>query len=227
MEQANAILQEFLPPFNHRFAVAAEQPETAYWPVPVEFSLTETINISHTRKVARDTTVKYQWRVLQLLPSKERPSYSGLRVELLERADGELVIRYQGEPIDFQEATLRSPALWGEGSGSFPSPESSEAAGGLANGHPDDDQRKLLAGLDSSVRRKAKAKKATDQGRGTQGNPLRHQLHRTPTPTQQARWERCNRPGAKVSLSGSLPRNWACRATLSESTPKRRTRPPN
>ena len=169
--------------------MAAEQPEQAYRPVPVELSLTETVSIRHTRKVARDNTIKYQWRVLQLLPSKERPSYAGLRVELLERADGELMIRYQGEPIDFQEATLRSPALWGEGTGSFPSPESSEAAGGLANGHLDDDQRKLLAGLESSVRRKAKAKKATGQGRGTQGNPLRHQLNRTPTPTQQARWE--------------------------------------
>ena len=30
MEQANAVLQEFLPRFNHRFAVTAEQPETAY-----------------------------------------------------------------------------------------------------------------------------------------------------------------------------------------------------
>ena len=189
MEEANAVLQEFLPLFNARFAVAAEQPEQAYRPVPEELSLTETVSIRHTRKVARDNTVKYQWRVLQLLPSKERPSYAGLRVELLERADGELMIRYQGEPIDFQEATLRSPALWGEGTGSFPSPESSEAAGGLANGHLDDDQRKLLAGLESSVRRKAKAKKATGQGRGTQGNPLRHQLNRTPTPTQQARWE--------------------------------------
>ena len=189
LEQANAILQEFLPRFNARFAVAAEQPEQAYRPVPVELSLTETVSIRHTRKVARDNTIKYQWRVLQLLPSKERPSYAGLRVELLERADGELMIRYQGEPIDFQEATLRSPALWGEGTGSFPSPESSEVAGGLANGHLDDEQRKLLAGLESSVRRKAKAKKATGQGRGTQGNPLRHQLNRTPTPTQQARWE--------------------------------------
>ena len=27
------------------------------------------------------------------------------------------------------------------------------------------------------------------RGRGTQGNPLRHQLNRTPTPTQRARWE--------------------------------------
>ena len=205
MEQANAILQEFLPLFNARFAVAAEQPEQAYRPVPEELSLTETVSIRHTRKVARDNTIKYQWRVLQLLPSKERPSYAGLRVELLERADGELMIRYQGEPIDFQEATLRSPALWGEGTGSFPSPESSEAAGGLANGHLDDDQRKLLAGLESSVRRKAKAKKATGQGRGTQGNPLRHQLHRTPIPPSRLAGKRCNRPGAKVSLSRHCP----------------------
>ena len=213
--------------FNHRFAVAAEQAETAYRPVPEDLSLTETVSIRHTRKVARDNTVKYQWRVLQLLPGAERPSYAGLQVELLERADGELMLRYQGEPIDFQEATLRSPALWGEGSGSFPSPEGPEVAGDQANGHLDGDQRKLLAGLESSVRRKAKAKKATGQGRGTQGNPLRHQLHRTPTPPSRLAGKRFNRPGAKVSRSGPLPRNWVCRATLSESTPKRRTRPPN
>ena len=117
MEQANAVLQEFLPRFNHRFAVTSEQPETAYRPVPEDLSITETVSIRHTRKVARDNTVKYQWRFLQLLPSKERPSYSGLRVDLLERSDGELMIRYQGETVDFQEETLRSPALWGEGSG--------------------------------------------------------------------------------------------------------------
>ena len=156
MEQANDILQEFLPRFNARFAVAAEQPEQAYRPVPADLSLTETVSIRHTRKVARDNTVKYQSRVLQLLPSKERPSYAGLRVEVLERADGELMIRYQGEGVDFQEAALGSPALWGEGSGSFPSPEGSEVADDAANGHLDDEQRKLLAGLVSSVRRKAK-----------------------------------------------------------------------
>ena len=35
--------------------------------------------------MARDNTVKYQWRVLQLLPEAERPSYAGLRVDVLER----------------------------------------------------------------------------------------------------------------------------------------------
>ena len=184
MEEANAVLQEYLPRFNKRFAVAAEQPETAYRPVPEDLSLTETVSIHHTRKAARDNTVKYQWRVLQLLPGVERPSYAGLQVEVLERADGEQMIRYQGETVDFQEEALRTPALWGEGSGSFPSPEGSEVADGLANGHLDRDQRKLLAALESSVEKRAKARKAAAQAK-----PVRHQLIRTPTSTQQARWD--------------------------------------
>ena len=184
MEEANAVLQEYLPRFNQRFAVAAEQPETAYRPVPEDLSLTETVSIKHTRKVARDNTVKYQWRVLQLLPGAERPSYAGLRVEVLERADGELMLRYQGEMIDFQEEVLRSPALWGDGSGTFPTWEVPEIAGELPAGHLDRDQRKLLAALESSVEKRAKAKKAAAQAK-----PVRHQLKRTPTATQRARWE--------------------------------------
>ena len=103
---------------------------------------------------------------------------------MLERADGELLIRYQGEVVDYQEETLRSPALWGDGSGTFPSGEGPEAAGELTSGHLDRDQRKLLAALESSVEKRAKAKKAAALGK-----PVRHQLQRTPTATQQARWE--------------------------------------
>ena len=117
MNEANEFLQEFLPRFNARFAVAAEQPAKAYRPVPEDLSLTETVSIRHTRKVARDNTVKYRWRELQLLPEADRPSYAGLQVELLERADGELMLRYQGEVVDFQEGEPPAASLWGEGTG--------------------------------------------------------------------------------------------------------------
>ena len=180
MDQANAVLQEFLPRFNQRFSVAAEQPETAYRPVPEDLSLTETVSIRHTRKVARDNTVKYRWRVLQLLPGAERPSYAGLRIEVLERADGELMLRYQGEAVDFQEAGQRPSALWGEGTGSFPMPGGLEEADDQDGSHLDREQRKLLAELESKVEKRAKTRKT---------GPLRHQLIRTPTSTQQARWE--------------------------------------
>ena len=97
--------------------------QCAYRPVPVELSLTETICIKDTRKVARDNTVKYHWRVLQLLLGAERPSYAGLRVDVLEGADGELMIRYQGEAVDYQEGPPPSSALWGAASACSPGPE--------------------------------------------------------------------------------------------------------
>ena len=182
IDDAKDVLEKFLPRFNARFAVAAEHPETAYRPVPAELSLTETICLKDTRKVARDNTVKYQWRVLQLLPEAERPSYAGLRVDVLERADGELMIRYQGEAVDFQEGPPPSSALWGTDSGCSPDPGLQEATDGVAHSHLNVAQRERLSTLES-------AGKEASEGRGAKGKPVRHQLHRTPTSTQQARWE--------------------------------------
>ena len=189
IDQAKEVLQEFLPRFNARFAVAAEHPETAYRPVPDELSLTETICIKDTRKVARDNTVKYHWRVLQLLPEAERPSYAGLRVEVLERADGELLIRYQGEAVDFQEGPPSSSALWGAGSIGSPRPELHEVAGSPANGHLNEAQSKLLAALESSDEDEASVEGVATKSRGGKAKPVRHSLHRTPSQAQKARWE--------------------------------------
>ena len=72
--QATAVLRDFLPRCNARFAVQPEYPEAAYRPVSPELCLSEILCFKHTRKVARDNTVKYHWRVLQLLPDQERPS---------------------------------------------------------------------------------------------------------------------------------------------------------
>ena len=195
IDQAKEVLQEFLPKFNARFAVAAEHPETAYRPVPAELSLAETICIKDTRKVARDNTVKYQWRVLQLLPGAERPSYAGLRVDVLERADGELMIRYQGEAVDFQDGPPPSSALWGAASACSPGPEQQEGAYGVVNSHLNEAQRERLAALESSNDDEANDEDAATMGRGGKGKPLRHQLLRTPTETQQARWEAVQQAG--------------------------------
>ncbi len=189
IDEASLVLREYLPRFNTRFPVAAEQPEPAYRPVPEELSLTETVCLKDTRKVARDNTVKYQWRVLQLLPGAERPSYAGLRVDVLERADGELMIRYQGQAVDFQEGPPPSSALWGQGTGHSPSAEGRDTGGEQAASHLDEDQRKLLAALESPVEKRARVKSAAVKGRTGEAKPLRHQLHRMPTATQKARWE--------------------------------------
>ena len=65
--QATAVLRDFLPRFNARFAVQPEHPDAAYRPVAADLCLSETLCFKHTRKVGRDNTVKYHWRVLQLL----------------------------------------------------------------------------------------------------------------------------------------------------------------
>ena len=191
IDQAKEVLQEFLPRFNSRFAVAAEHPETAYRPVPAELSLTETICIKDTRKVARDNTVKYQWRVLQLLPGAERPNYAGLRVDVLERANGELMIRYQGEAVHYQEGAPSS-ALWGAASACSLSPEQQEGADGVVKSHLNEAQQERLAALESSESyddNETNDEDVATRVRGGKRKPGRHKLHRTPTETQQARWE--------------------------------------
>ena len=232
IDQAKEVLQEFLPKINARFAVPAEHPETAYRPVPAQLSLTETICIKDTRKVARDNTVKYHWRVLQLLPGAERPSYAGLGVDVLERADGELppeMIRYQGEAVDYQEGPPPSSALWGAASACSPGPEQQEGADGVVNSHLNEAQRERLAALESSEssdNNEANDEDVATRVRGGKRKPVRHQLRRTPTETQQARWEavRYNRPGSRGFPSGPSPGSWAWTETPPESTPWRRLR---
>ena len=82
-----------------------------------------------------------------MLPGAERPSYAGLRVDVLERSDGEPMIRYHGEAVDFQEGPPPSSALWGADSGCSPGPESQEATGGVVHSHLNVTQRELLAAL--------------------------------------------------------------------------------
>ena len=65
----------------------------------------------HLRQVPGDNTVKYQLRTLQLLPTQERPSYAGVKVEVLERSDGQLMVQHEGKVIAHQEAPPESGAL--------------------------------------------------------------------------------------------------------------------
>ena len=60
--QANQVLEQFIPHFNAQFAVRPELPDAAYRPVDPALNLTGILCFKHPRKVARDNTVKYNWR---------------------------------------------------------------------------------------------------------------------------------------------------------------------
>lgn len=104
LEEANRVLAEFLPRFNQRFGVPAAQPESAYRIVGPELDLAGVLCIKELRRVAKDNTVQYHGRALQLFPDVERPSYAGARVEVQERLDGRLLVRHQGKLLTPQDA---------------------------------------------------------------------------------------------------------------------------
>ena len=99
IDQANAVLRDFLPGLNKRFHVIAPQPRIVYRPLDSSICLEETLSLKRSRRVARDNTVNYGKLTLQLPLYQEWPLYAGLLVEVLERSDGRIQIQYGAEVI--------------------------------------------------------------------------------------------------------------------------------
>ena len=181
IEEANRVLRGFLPRFNERFGVPPDHPESAYRPVDSDLDVAGILCFKHRRKVARDNTVKYNWHTLQLLPSIERPSYAGAQVEVQERLDGQLVVRYKDRTIPTQEAPPRPGVL--------------RAFNGarvdrFVNGGIQTHLRERLAALESVS---VKGEQAIADGASRNGtNRVRKRSalpRRKPTPRQRARWK--------------------------------------
>ena len=96
MEEAKAVLKQFLPRFNRRFRVPPQCPEPAFRAVGPELSLRQILCFKHRRRVARDNTVKFQRYTLQLLPSQQRRSYAGAVLVVLEGLDGRQSLQHEG-----------------------------------------------------------------------------------------------------------------------------------
>ena len=178
IEEANVVLKEFLDRFNARFGVAAQHPEAAYRPLEPDVCLDTTICFRHSRRVARDNTVKYRWRTLQLLPGTERRSYAGAVVDVLEGLDGQLAVLYQGEIIPSQEAPPRPGILRSFNGSSSHGPPPHGDLNGLGRRWA-----ATLAALDAEM----------DAGDADDNVAVRVRKapamqHMKPTPLQTARW---------------------------------------
>jgi len=125
--EANLVLWEFLHRFNERFGVPAAQSGQAYRPISLETDTDGILCLKERRRVARDNTVQYHQRTLQLFPDADRTSYTGAYVEVQERLDGQILACYKGKLLTPQDApplaaTLRAqtneipdyPAFWKE-----------------------------------------------------------------------------------------------------------------
>ena len=127
LTEANLVLSDFLPRFNERFGVPAAQLGQAYRSISPELDLDGIFCIKERRRVARDNTVQYHKRTLQLFPDADKLSYAGAYVEIQERLSGQILACYKGKILTPQDApplaaTLRTkakdipeyPALWKE-----------------------------------------------------------------------------------------------------------------
>ena len=147
IDQANAVLRDFLPRFNSQFRVPAQQSQPAYRSLDTSLHLERVLCLKHLRQVARDNTVKYQLRTLQLLPAQERPSYVGVKVEVLERSDGQLMVQYQGKVIAHQEAPSKAGALRAAQGTLAPTPEMAQVVRNLSQHGLTRSQLQRLAAL--------------------------------------------------------------------------------
>ncbi len=110
IDEANAALEAFLPRFNERFGVPAARQELGYRPVDLSLDIDAALCFKEKRRVARDNTVQYYGKTLQIFPGTERRSYARTRVEVQERLNGRLVVCYHGKVLNPEEAP--PPAIY-------------------------------------------------------------------------------------------------------------------
>lgn len=89
---ANAYIREvYLPEHNARFAVAAEEPGSAFVAATPE-QWRDVLCVQETRQVGNDNTVRWKGRVLQIPPSSLRPHFVRAKVRLHEYPDGAIAL---------------------------------------------------------------------------------------------------------------------------------------
>jgi transposase len=114
-EQANALLEDYLPRFNAQFGVPAAQEGTAYRPLPPGLKLDELMCFKYERVVAADNTVQFGPQRIQVVAGPQRRSDARATVEVHEHFDGSLSIHYAGACLASTEAPLEAPRLRSRG----------------------------------------------------------------------------------------------------------------
>jgi len=88
LDDADQVLQRFLPGFNSRFAVPPAQPGSSYRPWPAGLQPDTVFCFKHERVVAKDNTLSFNGHRLPIAPGRNRSSYARCRVELHQLLNG-------------------------------------------------------------------------------------------------------------------------------------------
>jgi len=94
MDDANRFLkQAFLPEFNKRFCVPAQEAQNAFVPwISGNIKLDDILCIQDQRTVNNDNTISYKGKILQIPGDEFRYSYRKAKIKIHEYIDGEIAI---------------------------------------------------------------------------------------------------------------------------------------
>lgn len=111
LEQADRVLQDYLPHFAQRFGVPAAQPGSAYRPLPAQLDPDTVCCFKYQRTVGNDHVVPLGDQRLQIQPDGQRASYARTTVEVQERLDGRVAVYYQDRCLLVTAAPPEAPLL--------------------------------------------------------------------------------------------------------------------
>lgn len=111
-EEAQAVLDRYLPQHNRRFAKSASETKPAWRPVDCK-ALQQALCFKYQRVVAKDNTVSFEAAVFQIPKGSPCRSYAGKRIDVHVLLDDSVEIFYQGEKIaQFDPKTAHAFGLY-------------------------------------------------------------------------------------------------------------------
>jgi transposase len=106
IERANAYIQEFfLDYFNNRFAVKAENTQSAWRKLSKNLDVERFLAFRYEATVGNDNAVRFAGAVIDIEPGPSKRSYAGVRAELRQTLDGSWRVYYQDKLIATSAAT--------------------------------------------------------------------------------------------------------------------------
>jgi hypothetical protein len=109
LEQANAFLPAFIERYNVRFAKLAQDPQSAWVPLPADLDTPYYFAIRETRQVRADHCISFNGQLLQLEPGPKDPSLVEQRVSVHVVPEGDIYV-YHGQRRISHQPVAAPPA---------------------------------------------------------------------------------------------------------------------
>jgi len=106
VEEANAVLMQFMDAYNRRFAVSAAERAQDFRPLSKKLNSDRLFSLKYERTVGKDHVIPFGARSIQLPAKRGKLGYAGSKVELSHQLNCELVVWLGDERLHTTELPL-------------------------------------------------------------------------------------------------------------------------